>query len=38
VIMASYGIGFFRSLLLALALTFLSWLGALLLGIRTLPG
>jgi putative membrane protein len=38
VIMASYGIGFFRSLLLALALTFLSWLGALVFGIRTLRG
>ena len=38
VIMVSYGIGFFRSLLLALALTFLSWLSSMLLGIRTLPG
>jgi putative membrane protein len=38
VIMASYGIGFMRSLLLALALAFLSWLGALLFGVRTLPG
>lgn len=36
VIMASYGLTFFRSLLLALALTFLSWLAALVLGIPTL--
>jgi putative membrane protein len=38
VIMVSYGIGFFRSLLLALVLAFLSWLSSMLLGIRTLRG
>jgi putative membrane protein len=36
VIMASYGLTFLRSLLLALALTFLSWLVALVFGIATL--
>jgi putative membrane protein len=35
VIMSSYGLGFFRSLLLALALAFLSWLVSTILGIRT---
>ncbi len=38
VIMASYEVTFLRSLLLALALTFLSWLEELVLGIRTLRG
>jgi putative membrane protein len=38
VIMASYGLGFFRSLLLALALAFLSWLATWLLGIAPLRG
>ena len=36
VIMGSYGIGFFRSLLLSLALAFLSWVASALLGVRTL--
>ena len=36
VIMASYGIGFLRSLLLALALAFLSWLATRVLGISPL--
>jgi putative membrane protein len=36
VIMASYGLSFLRSLLLALALTFLSWLAELIFGIATL--
>ncbi len=36
VIHLSYGLGFLRSLLLALALTFLSWLVSALLGVRTL--
>jgi len=35
VIMSTYGLGFFRSLLLALALAFLSWLVSTILGIRT---
>lgn len=35
VVMGSYGIGFLRALLLALALAFLSWLVSELLGIRT---
>ena len=34
VIAASYGLGFFRSLLLALALTLLSWIVSALLGVR----
>ncbi len=38
VIMASYGLGFFRSLLLALALAFLSWLATWLFGIVPLRG
>jgi putative membrane protein len=38
VIMASYELTFLRSLLMALALTFLSWLEELILGIRTLRG
>ncbi len=38
VIMASYELSFLRSLLLALALTFLSWVEELILGIRTLRG
>lgn len=38
VIMASYGLGFFRSLLLALALAFLSWLATWLFGIAPLRG
>ncbi len=33
VVMGSYGIGFFRALLLALALTFLSWLVEAVIGI-----
>jgi putative membrane protein len=37
VIMGSYDLGFFRALLLALALTFLSWLAANLLGVLPLP-
>ncbi len=36
VVMGSYGIGFWRALLVALALTFLSWLVSALFGIRTL--
>ena len=36
VIMAAYGVGFLRSLLIALALSFLSWIVALLFGIRPL--
>ena len=35
VVMGSYGIGFLRALLLALALAFLSWLVSELFGIRT---
>ncbi len=35
VVMASYGLGFFQSLLLALALAFLSWVVSALFGIRT---
>ncbi len=35
VIAASYGLGFFRSLLLALALTVLSWIVSALFGVRT---
>ncbi len=35
VVMSSYGIGFWRALLLALALTFLSWLVAAFLGVQT---
>ncbi len=35
VVMGSYGIGFLRALLLALALAFLSWLVSALFGIRT---
>jgi putative membrane protein len=35
VVMSAYGIGFFRALLLAIALTILSWLVSALLGIRT---
>lgn len=35
VVGASYGLGFLRSLLLALALTFLSWLVSVFFGIRT---
>ncbi len=35
VIMGAYGIGFWRALLVALALTVLSWLVSALLGIRT---
>ena len=38
VIMVSYGLGFFRSLLLALALAFLSWLATRILGIVPLRG
>ncbi len=38
VIMASYELTFLRSLLLALALTFLTWLEGLVLGIRTFRG
>jgi hypothetical protein len=34
--MAAYGLGFFRALLLALALTFLSFLVSLVLGLETL--
>src|SRR5512134_1186541 len=34
VVMSAYGIGFFRALLLAIALTVLSWLVSALLGIR----
>jgi putative membrane protein len=36
VIMSSYGLGFFRSLLLALALALLSWVVSLLSGVRPL--
>ncbi len=36
VVMASYGIGFFQSLVLAIALTLLSWLVDAILGVRTL--
>jgi putative membrane protein len=35
-VMAAYGLGFFRALLLALALTFLSFLVSLVLGLETL--
>ncbi len=35
VIAASYGLGFFQSLLLALALTLLSWIVSALFGVRT---
>ncbi|ACL66578.1 conserved hypothetical protein [Anaeromyxobacter dehalogenans 2CP-1] len=35
VIAASYGLGFWRSLLLALALTFLSWVVSAIFGVRT---
>jgi putative membrane protein len=35
VVMGTYGLGFLRALLLALALTFLSWLVSELLGVRT---
>lgn len=35
VVMGTYGLGFLRALLLALALTFLSWLVSQLLGVRT---
>ena len=35
VVMGSYGLGFLRALLLALALTFLSWLVSELFGVRT---
>ena len=35
VVMSSYGIGFWRALLVAIALTFLSWLVAALLGVQT---
>lgn len=35
VISVSYGIGFFRSLLLALVLTLLSWIVSAVLGVRT---
>jgi putative membrane protein len=35
VVMGTYGLGFLRALLLALALAFLSWLVSALLGIRT---
>jgi len=38
VIMGSYDLTFLRSLLLALALTFLSWLATAIFGIRTLRG
>lgn len=38
VIMASYGLTFLRSLLLALALAFLSWLASAVFGIRPLRG
>lgn len=36
VVMGSYGIGFWRALLVALALAFLSWLVSALFGLRTL--
>jgi putative membrane protein len=35
VVMGNYGIGFWRALLLALALAFLSWLVSALFGVRT---
>jgi putative membrane protein len=35
VVMGSYGLGFLQALLLALALTFLSWLVSALFGVRT---
>jgi putative membrane protein len=35
VVMGTYGLGFLRALLLALALTFLSWLVSEILGVRT---
>jgi putative membrane protein len=35
VVMGTYGLGFLRALLLALALTFLSWLVSEVLGVRT---
>ena len=35
VVMGSYGLGFLRALLLALALAFLSWLVSTLFGVRT---
>ncbi len=35
VVMGSYGLGFFQSLLLALALVFLSWVVSALFGVRT---
>jgi putative membrane protein len=35
VVMSAYGIGFWRALLVALVLTFLSWLVSALFGIRT---
>jgi putative membrane protein len=35
VVMGSYGIGFWRALLLALALAFLSWLVSAVFGVRT---
>jgi putative membrane protein len=35
VVMGTYGLGFLRALLLALALTFLSWLVSTILGVRT---
>ncbi|BDG05299.1 hypothetical protein [Anaeromyxobacter oryzae] len=35
VVMGSYGLGFFQSLLVALALAFLSWVVSALFGIRT---
>jgi putative membrane protein len=35
VVMSAYGIGFWRALLLALALTILSWIVSALLGVRT---
>jgi putative membrane protein len=35
VVMSAYGIGFWRALLVAVALAFLSWLVSLLFGVRT---
>ncbi len=35
-VMATYGVGFFTALLLAVALTLLSWVVSLLFGVRTL--
>jgi putative membrane protein len=35
VVMGTYGLGFLRALLLALSLTFLSWLVSEVLGVRT---